>query len=98
MSVCELVDVLRRVLPHHTQEDDGLRTVLTLAAAAVCDSESATPEIALVAWPDRDHYADGLGPDQGLWEQGHCGHCDIGVTSNAKRAYCPVCGFRVGLT
>ncbi|MEO3775466.1 hypothetical protein ABGB16_01170 [Micromonospora sp. B11E3] len=93
----ELVDVMRRVLPHYTEDHDGIRTTLVLAEATRFEDEPGL-EVELVAWPDRDYYDGGLGIDQGLWEQGHCTECDTGVVSNAKRAYCPYCGSRCGLT
>lgn len=97
LPVRELVDVLRRVLPGRTEETSGLRTVLVLATATVCEDE-ADPTVEVVAWPDREYYEGGLGPDQGLWEEGRCERCGLDVTSNAKRAYCPVCASRCGLT
>jgi hypothetical protein len=98
LPVHELVDVLRRVLPNYTEEGDGLRRTLVLATATEFDDELNGLDVALVAWPDRDYYDGGLGPDQGLWEDGHCGKCDTNVSSNAKRAYCPVCGSGCTLT
>ncbi|MEV5767157.1 hypothetical protein AB0L34_21710 [Micromonospora sp. NPDC052213] len=100
LPVHELVDVLRRVLPSYTEagSGSGLRTTLVLATATQDEDQPDRPDLTLVAWPDRDRYDGGLGPDQGLWEDGHCAQCDVGVTSNAKRAYCPVCGSRCFLT
>ncbi|MFI7261187.1 hypothetical protein ACIBP4_02610 [Micromonospora maritima] len=97
LPVRELVDVLRRVLPRYTESSYGIRTVLVLAAATQYENEPGL-DLELVAWPDRDYYNGGLGPDQGLWEDGHCARCDTDVTSNAKRGYCPICGSRCTLT
>ncbi|WP_139338103.1 hypothetical protein [Micromonospora avicenniae] len=98
LPVHELVDVLRRVLPHYTEDEYGLRTTLVLATANKDEDVSDVPDLALVAWPDRDYYDGGLGPDQGLWEEGHCAKCATDLASNAKRAYCPACGARCALT
>jgi hypothetical protein len=98
LPVRELLDVLRRVLPQYVEESDVLRSSLTLARASVFDDEPVGVEVALVAWPDRDYYDGGLGPDQGLWEDGYCEGCRIVVSSNAKRAYCPLCGSPCQLT
>jgi rubrerythrin len=99
LPVRELLAVLRRVLPSHVEESDGLRTTLALATATV---DEANPDgiamVTLVAWPDREYYDSGLGPDQGLWEDGRCQRCGFDVSSNAKRAYCPVCGSKCELT
>ncbi|WP_141908923.1 zinc ribbon domain-containing protein [Micromonospora sp. A202] len=97
LPVYELVDVLRRVLPHHSQDRYGIRTELVLAEATDYEDEPGL-EVQLVAWPDRDYYDGDLGIDQGLWENGHCTKCDTEVVSNAKRAFCPYCGSRCGLT
>jgi hypothetical protein len=98
LPVHELVDVLRRVLPNHVEESNSLRTALVLATATAYEDEPDGLDITLVAWPDRDYYDGGLGPDQGLWEDGHCEQCGADVSSNAKRAYCPVCGSKCALT
>ncbi|MGW5560099.1 hypothetical protein ACWER9_23100 [Micromonospora sp. NPDC003944] len=99
LPVRELVDVLRRALPHFTEESYGTRTALTLASVTrYADDVEPGLAVELVAWPDRDFYDGGLGIDQGLWENGHCVPCDIEVVSNAKRAYCPYCGSACTLT
>ncbi|MEW2380246.1 hypothetical protein AB0883_29645 [Micromonospora sp. NPDC047812] len=98
LPVHELVDVMRRVLPHYTEDEDGLRSVLLLATATIHEDAPDVPDLALVAWPDRDYYEGGLGADQGLWNEGDCAKCNTTVTSNAKRGHCPVCGSRCGLT
>lgn len=97
LPVYELVDVMRRVLPRHTEDNHGIRTELVLAEATAYEDDPGL-EVELVAWPDRDYYDGGLGLYQGLWENGHCAKCDIEVTSNAKRAFCPSCGSRCSLT
>lgn len=97
LPVRELVDVLRRVLPGYAEERHGMRTSLVLATVTAFEEEADTLA-EFVAWPDRDHYDGGLGIDQGLWEDGRCEQCGIDVTSNAKRAFCPVCGGRCALT
>ncbi|MEU7995226.1 hypothetical protein AB0B83_07785 [Micromonospora sp. NPDC049060] len=97
LPVRELVDVLRRVLPHFTEDQYGVRTTLTLAAVTDYEDEPGL-DVELVAWPDRDYYDGGLGIDQGLWENGRCARCDVEVTSNAKRAFCPYCGSGCALT
>ena len=86
------------VLPNHVQELTGLRTVLALATATTYEQEPNAIDLTLVAWPDRDYHEDGLGPDQDLYEDGRCERCGTEVSSNAKRAYCPVCGSRCTLT
>ncbi|MEV4111093.1 hypothetical protein [Nonomuraea sp. NPDC049695] len=98
LPVRELVDVLGRVLPRHAEDGDGMRTALVLATATVYEQEPAGIDVTLVAWPDREHYDDGLGPEQGLWEDGRCARCDVEVSSNAKRARCPVCDTPCTLT
>ncbi|MEU5670176.1 hypothetical protein ABZ749_07335 [Micromonospora sp. NPDC047753] len=99
LPVHELVDVLRRALPHFTEEAYGMRTALNLASVTYfADDVEPGLNVELVAWPDRDHYDGGLGIDQGLWENGRCLSCDIEVTSNAKRAFCPYCGSACALT
>ncbi|MET8265575.1 hypothetical protein ABZU92_16475 [Micromonospora arida] len=99
LPVRELVDVLRRALPHFTEEAYGMRTALNLASVTYfADDAEPGLNVELVAWPDRDHYDGGLGIDQGLWENGRCVSCDIEVTSNAKRAFCPYCGSACALT
>ncbi|HEX5401105.1 MAG TPA: hypothetical protein VFX16_02245 [Pseudonocardiaceae bacterium] len=45
-----------------------------------------------VAWPDRDYYDGGFGPEPDLFENGFCEECGIEITSTAKRAFCPTCG------
>jgi hypothetical protein len=54
--------------------------------------------VAVVAWPDRDYYDGGFGPEPELWEQGTCTGCGMAVVSSAKRATCPVCATRCLLT
>ncbi|MGC4846558.1 hypothetical protein ACLQ3F_04930 [Micromonospora sp. DT15] len=99
LPVRELVDVLRRALPHFTEEAYGMRTALNLASVTYfADDLEPGLNVELVAWPDREYYDGGLGIDQGLWENGRCGTCDIEVTSNAKRAFCPYCGSACALT
>ncbi|RAO38916.1 hypothetical protein ONO23_00602 [Micromonospora noduli] len=99
LPVRELVDVLRRALPHFTEEAYGMRTALTLASVTYYEDEVEPGlNVELVAWPDRDYYDGDLGMNQGLWENGHCTRCDIEVVSNAKRAFCPYCGSACGLT
>ncbi|MGC4897135.1 hypothetical protein [Micromonospora sp. DT31] len=98
LPVRELVDVMRRVLPHYTEDEAGIRSVLVLATATVDEDSPYVPDLALVAWPDRDHHNGGLGADQGLWNEAECARCETTVTSNAKRGFCPVCGSRCGLT
>ncbi|MEH1164644.1 hypothetical protein V6V47_04565 [Micromonospora sp. CPCC 205539] len=97
LPVHELVDVMRRVLPTYTEDRYGMRTNVVLASVTRCDQDPETI-LELVAWVDRDHYDGSLGIDQGLWENGHCSTCDIEVTSNGKRAFCPACGSAVALT
>ncbi|MFC4147739.1 hypothetical protein ACFO0M_15895 [Micromonospora mangrovi] len=98
LPVHELVDVLRRVLPHYTEDEPGLRTTLVLATATTDEDTPDVAELALVAWPDRNHHEGGLGADQGLWNEGDCATCAVTLTSNAKRGHCPVCGSGCGLT
>ncbi|MFI0446899.1 hypothetical protein [Actinomadura sp. 6N118] len=101
LSLPELVDVLRRVLPAHADQDDPTPTVLTLAEISWSPGEdqAATPPLVeAVAWPDRDHYQGGFGPEPALWEQGSCTECGLKVASTAKRAFCPLCGTTCSLT
>ncbi|GAB3136934.1 hypothetical protein [Microbispora hainanensis] len=100
LSLPELVDVLRRVLPAHAEQGT---VPSTLALAEVSrppggDSSSAQPFIEAVAWPDRDHYDGGFGPNPANYEQGSCPGCGLKVTSTAKRAFCPLCGTLCRLT
>lgn len=97
LPVHELVDVMRRVLPHYTKERYGCHERLILATAYRCE-EAPETVLNLVAWPDRDYYDGGLGPDQGLSEAGPCSTCEIDVSSNAKRGYCPACGTTLDMT
>ncbi|MFI6602970.1 hypothetical protein ACIBHX_42555 [Nonomuraea sp. NPDC050536] len=98
LPVHDLVDVLSRVLPQHAEDGNGLRTKLVLATATAYEQEPVGIDVTLVAWPDRDHYDGGPGPQQGLWEDGRCAQCDVEVSSNAKRAHCPVCNTPCTLT
>nr|BFE65500.1 hypothetical protein GCM10020063_100260 [Dactylosporangium thailandense] len=106
LSLPELVDVLRRVLPAHRDRDAkyGLTRVLVLAEATMADGTAPraldqTPAtFEMVAWPDRDHYDGGFGPETDLYEQGTCRTCGVDVTSTAKRAFCPICGELCELT
>jgi hypothetical protein len=93
----ELVDVLRRVLPARASSHNGLTSRLVLAEVTrvnggVPGQEGAN--VAVVAWPDRDYYDGGFGPEPELWEQGTCTGCGLDVVSSAKRAMCPVCATR----
>jgi hypothetical protein len=54
--------------------------------------------IAVVAWPDREYYGGGFGPEPELWEDGTCPGCGVNVVSTAKRATCPVCANPCQLT
>lgn len=102
----ELVDVLRRVLPSHGDNEgvNGLTRRLVLAEATVYGDEvPRTPDdpavdIEVVAWPDLDYHDGGFGPEPDLSEHGRCRRCDVEVSSTAKRAFCPICGERCHLT
>jgi hypothetical protein len=101
LSLPELVDVLRRVLPAHGQGDDPSGPTLVLANVfRLSDGDSNLPEplVEVVAWPDRDYYDGGFGPEPALYEQGSCRSCHVEVTSTAKRAFCPLCGALCELT
>lgn len=105
LPIPELVDVLRRVLPAHDDSGRfGLTRKLVLADASVYDETvpltAGDPPVDLevVAWPDRDHYDGGFGPEPDLLEQGHCDQCGTDVTSTAKRAFCAICGTLCHLT
>ncbi len=101
LSLPELVDVLRRVLPAHATQHATMPTTLVLAEITRQPGEgpSATElYVEAVAWPDRDHYDGGFGPEPANHEQGTCPGCGIEVASTAKRAFCPVCGTRCALT
>ncbi|GAA1583551.1 hypothetical protein GCM10009789_41670 [Kribbella sancticallisti] len=52
----------------------------------------------MVAWPDREYYDGGFGPEPELWEDGTCAGCGVEVVSTAKRATCPVCAMPCQLT
>jgi hypothetical protein len=96
--VRELVDVLRHVLPQFAEQSTGIRNSLVLASASTFDDEPEGVEVALVAWPQQEDGRGTLGPDQGLWEEGQCTRCKADITSNAKRALCPVCSSVCQLT
>ena len=101
LSLPELVDVLRRVLPAHTDNDGSESTVLTLASISWspdADPPLNEPYVEIVAWPDRDHYGGDFGPEPALYEQGACPQCGLEVTSTAKRAFCSLCGAVCSLT
>ncbi|MFI5843707.1 hypothetical protein ACIA8K_28800 [Catenuloplanes sp. NPDC051500] len=100
----ELVDVLRRVLAVHDDELNDMTRKLVLAEATrygetlprTADDPAVSLEV--VAWPDRDYYDGGFGPEPGLYEQGYCARCEIELTSTAKQAFCPICGSLCRLT
>jgi hypothetical protein len=95
LSLPELVDVLRRVLPAHSDRDGVMASKLILAEVVWEQGEVPTPDqrfIEAVAWPDRTCYDGGFGPEPGLYEQGRCSGCSLDVISTAKRANCPLCG------
>jgi hypothetical protein len=102
LSVPELLDVMRRVVPAYSGSDGSMEERLFLARVAWENADPPTGttawDVEAVAWPDRDHYGGRLGMDQGLWEQGSCGACGMLVTSSSKRAFCPVCGATCSLT
>lgn len=97
----ELVEVLRRVLPARGSSGNGLARRLVLAEVTWVEGELVGQDgtnVAVVAWPDRDYYDGGLGPEPELWEQGTCTGCGLDVVSSAKRAICPTCATRCHLT
>jgi hypothetical protein len=101
LSLPELVDVLRRVLPAHARQSETMPSTLVLAEIsrpAEADRSSTQPFVEAVAWPDRDHYDGGFGPERANYEQGTCPGCRLDVTSTAKQACCPLCGTRCQLT
>jgi hypothetical protein len=106
LTLPELVDVLQRVLPARADQEwrDGMITTLVLASATRFDdsvpreADESSVTLEVVAWPDRDYYDGGFGPEPDLFEQGACERCGIEVTSTAKRAFCPVCGGLCSLT
>ncbi|MES9540445.1 hypothetical protein [Actinomadura sp. NPDC000600] len=101
LNLPELVDVLRRVLPAHGEQGSITSSVLLLAEVSrpsVGEPSSTQPLIEAVAWPDRDFYDGGFGPESALYEQGHCPDCGLDVTATAKRAFCPLCGTLCQLT
>ncbi|MEU8184598.1 hypothetical protein AB0B85_21380 [Micromonospora sp. NPDC049044] len=53
LPVHELVDVMRRVLPHYTEDENGLRSVLLLATTTTDEDPPHVRDLALVVWPDR---------------------------------------------
>jgi hypothetical protein len=105
LPIPELVDVLRRVLPAHDDNGRfGLTRKLVLAEAGIYDEtvprtgDDRAADLEVVAWPDRDHYGGGFGPEPDLLEQGRCDQCGLDVTSTAKQAFCAVCGTLCYLT
>jgi hypothetical protein len=101
LSLPELVDVLRRVLPAHADHNATVTAKLVLAEIAQLPDEDQSltePIIEAVAWPDRDHYDGGFGPEPANYEQGTCPRCSLNVTSTAKRAFCPLCETLCQLT
>ncbi|MFI7679702.1 hypothetical protein [Actinophytocola sp. NPDC049390] len=101
LSLPELVDVLRRVLPVHAEQDGTVPTTLALAKIFRLpgqDGATTEPLIEAVAWPDRHHYDGGFGPEPANHEQGTCPGCGLEVAATAKRAFCPLCGTLCWLT
>jgi hypothetical protein len=101
LSLPELVDVLRRVLPAHAEHGTTMPSTLVLAEVSRPpggDSSSAQPFIEAVAWPDRDYYDGDFGPNAANLEQGSCPDCGLEATSTAKLAFCPLCGTLCRLT
>ncbi|WP_284748520.1 hypothetical protein [Amycolatopsis sp. RTGN1] len=99
LSLVELVDVLRRVLPGHDERDVVMPSTLCLAEVSpVPARDDLPPVVEIVAWPDRDYYDGGFGGEPANREQGSCLACGLEVTSSAKRAFCPVCGTDCRLT
>jgi len=95
----ELVDVLRRVLPQHAEQDVVMPSTLCLAEVSPVPGRHDLPAVVeIVAWPDREYYEGGFGGEPANFEQGSCLACGIEVTSSAKRAFCPVCGSGCRLT
>jgi hypothetical protein len=96
----ELVDVLNRVLPARTSTSYGQPTSLVLAEVTRTEGFDSPEDLLIqaVAWPDRDYYDGGFGPEPELWESGTCPSCRIELASTAKRAACPVCGTACSLT
>ena len=90
----QLLDVLRRVMPRHTQQSGRERTVLALARASTDDTEAL---VELVAWPDQQVFA-GFVPPHGLYQSGHCPRCRVALVGNVKSVRCPVCNAERGLT
>ena len=101
LPTAELVDVLQRVLPSRTSSAYGQTTSVVLAEITrQTDPPDPSQEllVAAVAWPDRDYYDGGFGPEPELWESGTCTDCGMELSSTAKRASCPVCGTACSLT
>ncbi|GAB1646237.1 NUDIX domain-containing protein [Krasilnikovia sp. MM14-A1259] len=106
LSLAEFIDVVRRVLPGHGDREgrNGLTRTLVLAEATKADdtvpllADEAPVTLDVVAWPDRDYYDGGFGPEPDLFEGGFCEECRVEITSTAKRAFCPVCGRLCHLT
>jgi len=89
------------VLPARASSHNGLASRLVLAGITWREGTFADPqdwEVAAVAWPDREYYDGGFGPEPDLVEQGTCAGCGVEVMSSAKVAICPVCGTRCQLT
>jgi hypothetical protein len=100
LTTPELVDVLNRVLPARASTGYGQTTSWVLAEVTRTEG-SDSPEDLLVqaiAWPDRDYYDGGFGPEPEPWGNGACPGCGIELASTAKRAACRVCRTACSLT
>ncbi len=69
LSVPELLDVMRRVVPACSGSDGAMEERLILARVAWENADPTTGttawDVEAVAWPDRDPYGGRLGIDQG---------------------------------
>lgn len=102
LPVPEQIDVLRQILSAHDgSPENGLVNRWFLAVSTEylgADDSEDRWAIEAVAYPDRDHYGGGHGPEPDLYASGQCPTCRIEVVSTAKAARCPRCGSPCLLT
>jgi hypothetical protein len=95
----ELVDAFYRVLHVRASTSYGQTTSWVLAEVTRTEGIDSPEDllVQVIAWPDRDYYGGGFGPEPEPWEGGTCPGCGIELVSTAKRAACPVCGTACSL-
>ena len=55
-------------------------------------------EISAISYPDKNEYDGGLGPFWNFCQESTCGSCGMEIRSNAKKAFCSICGCANGLS